>query len=85
MFVGVWLQEKRHQDRALAMYKQVLRNDSKNIWAANGIGEWESVTSYSAVLWHEEEARLLLLGSSGLLCRRLWRGYFHKQFVWFEV
>ncbi|KAK7475279.1 hypothetical protein BaRGS_00033510 [Batillaria attramentaria] len=46
---NVWLQtlhqpmrdkdkEKRHQDRALAMYKQVLRNDPKNIWAANGIG-----------------------------------------------
>ncbi|XP_043526015.1 RNA polymerase-associated protein CTR9 homolog [Frieseomelitta varia] len=46
---NIWLQtlhqggkdkdrEKRHQDRALAMYKQVLRNDPKNIWAANGIG-----------------------------------------------
>lgn len=46
---NVWLQtlhqptrdkerEKRHQDRALAMYKQVLRNDPRNIWAANGIG-----------------------------------------------
>lgn len=46
---NVWLQtlhipnkdkekEKRHQDRALAMYKTVLRSDPKNIWAANGIG-----------------------------------------------
>ncbi|XP_038214263.1 RNA polymerase-associated protein CTR9 homolog [Zerene cesonia] len=46
---NVWLQtlhqpcrekdrEKRHQERALAMYKQVLKNDQKNIWAANGIG-----------------------------------------------
>lgn len=46
---NVWLQtlhhptrdkdkEKRHQDRALAMFKQVLRNDPKNIFAANGIG-----------------------------------------------
>ncbi|CAH1786982.1 unnamed protein product [Owenia fusiformis] len=46
---NVWLQtlhqpmrdkdkEKRHQDRALAMYKQVLRKDPRNIWAANGIG-----------------------------------------------
>ncbi|XP_067928007.1 RNA polymerase-associated protein CTR9 homolog [Watersipora subatra] len=46
---NVWLQtlhagikdkdkEKRHQDRALSMYKQVLRNDNRNIWAANGIG-----------------------------------------------
>ncbi|KAG1676690.1 RNA polymerase-associated protein CTR9 [Nymphon striatum] len=46
---NVWLQtlhqpsrekekEKRHQDRALSMYKQVLRNDPRNIWAANGIG-----------------------------------------------
>lgn len=32
------LQEKRHQDRALAIYKQVLRNDPKNLYAANGIG-----------------------------------------------
>uniref|UniRef100_A0A8C5QGL7 RNA polymerase-associated protein CTR9 homolog n=1 Tax=Leptobrachium leishanense TaxID=445787 RepID=A0A8C5QGL7_9ANUR len=46
---NVWLQtlhqpsrdrekEKRHQDRALAIYKQVLRNDPKNLFAANGIG-----------------------------------------------
>lgn len=46
---NIWLQtlhqptkdkekEKRHQDRALAMYKQVLRSDPRNIWAANGIG-----------------------------------------------
>lgn len=46
---NVWLQtlhqptkdkekEKRHQDRALQMYKQVLRHDPRNIWAANGIG-----------------------------------------------
>ncbi|XP_036399469.1 RNA polymerase-associated protein CTR9 homolog [Megalops cyprinoides] len=46
---NVWLQtlhqptrdrekEKRHQDRALAIYKQVLRNDSRNLYAANGIG-----------------------------------------------
>ncbi|XP_035231695.1 RNA polymerase-associated protein CTR9 homolog, partial [Stegodyphus dumicola] len=45
---NVWLQtlhqpsrdkdkEKRHQDRALSMYKQVLRIDPRNIWAANGI------------------------------------------------
>ncbi|RWS22039.1 RNA polymerase-associated protein CTR9-like protein, partial [Leptotrombidium deliense] len=46
---NVWLQtlhqpnkdkekERRHQDRALQLYKQVLRLDPKNIWAANGIG-----------------------------------------------
>lgn len=35
----VFFQEKRHQERALAMYKQVLRNDDRNIWAANGIGK----------------------------------------------
>jgi len=29
--------EKRHQDRALTLYKMVLKNDPKNIWAANGI------------------------------------------------
>lgn len=47
---NVWLQtlhqpsrdkdkEKRHQDRALLMYKQVLCIDPRNIWAANGIGK----------------------------------------------
>jgi len=46
---NVWLQtlhtptrdkakEKRHQDRALALYKQVLRYDPRNLYAANGIG-----------------------------------------------
>ncbi|XP_018008895.1 RNA polymerase-associated protein CTR9 homolog isoform X3 [Hyalella azteca] len=30
--------EIKHQERALAMYKQVLKTDPKNIWAANGIG-----------------------------------------------
>ena len=46
---NVWLQtlhqpskdkdkEKRHQDRALDTYKQVLKFDQRNIWAANGIG-----------------------------------------------
>ncbi|XP_034508170.1 RNA polymerase-associated protein CTR9 homolog isoform X2 [Ailuropoda melanoleuca] len=46
---NVWLQtlhqptrdrekEKCHQDRALAIYKQVLRSDAKNLYAANGIG-----------------------------------------------
>jgi RNA polymerase-associated protein CTR9 len=50
---NVWLQtlhqptrdkerEKRHQDRALAMYKQVLRNDPRNIWASNGVGRFPS-------------------------------------------
>lgn len=39
--------EKRHQDRALAMYKQVLRNDPRNIWATNGIG---SVLAYKGCI-----------------------------------
>lgn len=30
--------EQKHQDRALAMYKTVLRSDPRSIWAANGIG-----------------------------------------------
>lgn len=30
--------EKKHQEKALSIYKQVLRTDPKNIWAANGIG-----------------------------------------------
>ncbi|XP_074121882.1 RNA polymerase-associated protein CTR9 homolog [Sminthopsis crassicaudata] len=46
---NVWLQtlhqptgdqekKKRHQDRALAIYKQVLRSDPKNLYAVSGIG-----------------------------------------------
>lgn len=30
--------EKRHEQRALQMYKQVLKIDPCNIWAANGVG-----------------------------------------------
>lgn len=30
--------DKKHQDQALNIYRQVLRTDPKNIWAANGIG-----------------------------------------------
>lgn len=30
--------EKRHEQRALQMYKQVLKIDPRNIWAANGVG-----------------------------------------------
>lgn len=30
--------EKKHQEKALSIFKQVLRNDPKNIWATNGIG-----------------------------------------------
>lgn len=61
---NVWLQtlhqpskdkdkEKKYQERALTMYKQVLRSDPKNVWAANGIG---------AVLAHKgyiNEARVI--------------------------
>lgn len=46
---NVWLQtlhqptkdrekERKYQDRALTMYRSVLRNDDRNIWASNGIG-----------------------------------------------
>ncbi|KAI1309430.1 RNA polymerase-associated protein CTR9 -like protein [Halotydeus destructor] len=56
---NVWLQtlhqptkdkekEKRHQDRALALYKQVLRLDTRNIWAANGIGAVLAYKNYIA-------------------------------------
>lgn len=31
--------DKRHQDRALGYYKDVLHRDQKNLYAANGIGE----------------------------------------------
>jgi RNA polymerase-associated protein CTR9 len=30
--------EKRHEQRALQMFKQVLKIDPRNIWAANGVG-----------------------------------------------
>lgn len=30
--------ERKHQEKALGIYKQVLRNDPRNIWATNGIG-----------------------------------------------
>ena len=30
--------EKRHEQRALLMYKSVLKIDPRNIWAANGVG-----------------------------------------------
>ncbi|XP_018785551.1 PREDICTED: RNA polymerase-associated protein CTR9 homolog [Bactrocera latifrons] len=30
--------ERKHQEKALSIYKQVLRNDPRNIWASNGIG-----------------------------------------------
>lgn len=32
-------QEKRHQDLAIQYFTKVLRYDSQNIWAANGIGQ----------------------------------------------
>ena len=60
---NVWLQtlhqpsrdkekEKRHQDRALLMYKQVLCIDNRNIWAANGIGKLFSYyVFYSYILF----------------------------------
>lgn len=71
---NVWLQtlhqptkdkekEKKYQERALTMYKQVLRNDPKNIWATNGIG---------AVLAHKgyiTEARVIFAEViTGVLC-----------------
>ena len=31
--------DKRHQDRALSYYKDVLHRDPKNLYAANGIGK----------------------------------------------
>lgn len=30
--------EKKYQEKALSIFKQVLRNDPRNIWATNGIG-----------------------------------------------
>ena len=38
-YILVVFQDKRHQDRALSYYKDVLHKDSKNLYAANGIGK----------------------------------------------
>ena len=32
------LYKQKFKDRALTMYKTILRNDPRNIWASNGIG-----------------------------------------------
>ena len=59
---NVWLQtlhqpnkdkerEKKYQERALTMYKQVIRNDPKNIWAANGIGCVLAHKGYISEAW----------------------------------
>lgn len=39
--------EKKHQEKALQIYKQVLRTDPRNVWAANGIG---AVLAHKGVL-----------------------------------
>jgi len=55
------VQEKRHQDRALSMYKAVLRNDTRNIWAANGIGQTcLSASSYCVVIVHHDSKKKTL-------------------------
>lgn len=58
----VFFQEKRHQERALAMYKQVLRNDDRNIWAANGIGKNKPMNFY-----HITDCKTRLFGEKGSL------------------
>lgn len=59
---GVFFQEKRHQERALAMYKQVLRNDDRNIWAANGIGKNKAINYDVCVLSHHRLCKTSLFG-----------------------
>ena len=73
---NVWLQtlhqptkdkdkEKKYQDRALTMYKTILRNDPKNIWASNGIG---------AVLAHKgyiTEARDIFAQVNEIVCKNM--------------
>ena len=53
--------EKRHQDRALALYKQVLRYDPRNLYAANGIGEL--TVSFCQVLLKYHEIQPLNLSA----------------------
>ena len=43
--------DKRHQDRALSYYKDVLHRDPKNLYAANGIGEPTECYSTHTVIW----------------------------------
>uniref|UniRef100_A0A8W8N0T7 Tetratricopeptide repeat protein 21A/21B fourth ARM domain-containing protein n=1 Tax=Magallana gigas TaxID=29159 RepID=A0A8W8N0T7_MAGGI len=77
---NVWLQtlhtpmrdkdkEKRHQERALAMYKQVLRNDDRNIWAANGIGKNKPMNFNVCVLSHHRLCKTRLFGEKGSLVK----------------
>lgn len=63
----VFFQEKRHQERALAMYKQVLRNDDRNIWAANGIGKNKPMNFNVCALSHHRLCKTRLFGEKGSL------------------
>lgn len=63
----VFFQEKRHQERALAMYKQVLRNDDRNIWAANGIGKNKPMNFNVCALSHHRLCKTRLFRERGSL------------------
>ena len=43
--------DKRNQDRALEFYKNVLRKDPKNIFAANGIGWLELICMHVVYMY----------------------------------
>lgn len=72
------LQEKRHQDRALAIYKQVLRNDAKNLYAANGIGLYSFILFLKLVLsiLHVYDALNIKLFCPGAVLAH--KGYFRE-------
>ena len=52
--------ERKNQERALTMYRAVLKADPKNIWAANGIG---NISLYA-----------IELKNTSFLCHRLCSG-----------
>ncbi len=58
------LYEKRHPGRVLAMYKQVLRNDGRNLFAANEIGAILAMKGYireSRDLFSQVSGQLLVI------------------------
>lgn len=73
---------KRHQDRALLAYTRVLKQDNRNIYAANGIG---CVLAYQGKIDHARAAFLLVREATADVCD-VWLNIGHiyaatKQYV----
>ena len=90
---NIWLQmlhmpsrdkekEKKHQERALNMYKTVLKNDPRNIWAANGVG---AVLAHKGFIQEAREIFASVRESTAEFCD-VWLNIAHiyveqKQFI----